>query len=176
MFEILGILFLILIFVLWLPYIMHSTKAGAPYVPLEPAVVSRVIKLAAIKPGETFCELGSGDGRIVIAAALQKAIAYGVEIVFFRVWYSRIWIHLLRLQKHASIIHQDIFEVDLSSANIVCLYLLQETNLKLQQKLDKELEKGTRVLSIAFHFPGWKPVAIDPRGPIYGPIYLYIKE
>jgi len=50
---------------------------------------------------------------------------------------------------------------------------IQETNDKLQAKLEKELKKGTRVMSVAFNFPGWEPVKIDPRGPIYGPISVY---
>ena len=157
---------------LWFPYVTQTTKTGAPFVPMEPDVVERVINLAQIKPGEVFYDLGSGDGRLVIAAAMRGARAYGVEIDFLRVWYSRAWLKLLRF-KNAQIIRKNIFEVDLSGADVVCLYLLQETNEKIQAKLKKELKPGTRVVSVAFTFPGWKPVKVDPRGTVYGPIYLY---
>lgn len=157
---------------LWFPYITQTTKTGAPFVPMEPDVVERVVNLAQIKQGEIFYDLGSGDGRLVIAAAMRGARAYGVEIDFLRVWYSRAWLKLLRLKK-AQIIRKNIFKVDLSGADVVCLYLLQETNEKIQAKLEKELRPGTRVVSLAFEFPNWKPVFIEPRGNIYGPIYLY---
>jgi SAM-dependent methyltransferase len=150
-----------------------TTNLGAPYVPLEPHVVDKIMKLAKIKPGDVYYDLGSGDGRMVIAAALLGAKAYGVEIDRARVWYSRFCIFIFGLGKRAKIIHQDIFDINLSSANVVTIYLLQETNEKIFKKLTQELKPNTRVVSAAFSFPKWKPVTIDPNGPIYGPLYLY---
>lgn len=152
---------------------MRTYKDGAPFVPMEPKVVEGVMKLVEVKKDEIFYDLGSGDGRLVIAAALRGAKAYGIEIDFLRVWYSRVWIYLLRLSKNAKIIQKNIFDVDLSNADVVCLYLLPETNEKIQNKLKKELKKGTPVVSVAFTFSGWQPEKIDPRGTIYGPIRLY---
>lgn len=150
-----------------------TTKFGAPWVPLEPHVITNVLKMAQVKPGDIVYDLGSGDGRVVIAAAHLGARAYGVEIDPFRVWYSRFCIFLFGLNKHATIIHKSIYDVDLSQANIVTTYLLQETNDKLFPKLNKELKPGTRIVSSAFNYPKLKPVAINPDGPIYGPLYLY---
>lgn len=150
-----------------------TNKNGAPFVPMEPEVVERVLKLAEVKKGDVFYDLGSGDGRLVIAAALMGASAFGVEIDRLRVWYSRFWIWLLRLAKQAKILQQDIFETDLSKADVVCLYLLQETNEKIQNKLEKELKEDARIVSVAFDFPGWKPIVIEPKSVIYGPMYLY---
>lgn len=151
----------------------HTTKFGAPWVPLEPEVVDQIFKLVKIKPGDIFYDLGSGDGRMVIAAASQGAKAYGIEVDPFRVLYSRLCIFLLGLSGRAHIIQKNIFDVDLSNANVVTIYLLQETNDKLFPKLQKELKPGTRILSSAFNFPKWQPVTVDPRGPIYGPLHLY---
>lgn len=175
MFEVLGILFFLFLIFGWGPYVMRTTKHGAPFVPLEPEVVENVMRLAKVKKGDIFYELGSGDGRIVISAALRGAKAFGVEIDLFRMIYSRIWVYLLRLQSTAKILHKNFFDVNLRNADVVCLFLLPETNEKIQSKLKKELKKGTRIVSVSFTFPGWKPVAIDPNGPIYGPIYLYIR-
>ncbi|MBN1263415.1 MAG: SAM-dependent methyltransferase [Candidatus Pacebacteria bacterium] len=157
---------------LWPTYIMLADLMGAPYVPVEPEVVKRILELAEVKKGEVFYDLGSGDGRVVIGAALKGARAYGVEIDPFRAWYSRFWLKLLRL-KQARIIRKDFFDVDLSKADVVCFFLLPETNRKLEKKLRRELKKGARVVSVSFPVPGWRPVAVDPRGPIYGPIRLY---
>lgn len=173
MFEGLGLIALLIFWLLWQLYTRSTIDDGAPFVPLAPEIVNRVVCLAEIKNGEVFYDLGSGDGRIVIAAALKGARAYGIEVSLLKVWYSRLWLFFLGLSKNAKIIHKNIFETDLSSANIISLYLLQETNDKLQEKLEKELKPGTKVISIAFDFPGWKPIKIDPNGPVYGPIYIY---
>ncbi len=173
MLDILGIIFLLCVFVYWFYYRYRSEKFGAPFVPLEPQVVERVMLHAHLKPGKIFYDLGSGDGRIVVAAALRKAKAYGVEISTSRVIYSRLWLYILRLNDRAKIIKKDLFSVNLSDADVVCMYLLQRTNNKLKDKLEKELKKGTRVISVSFSFPGWKPKIVDPLGTKYGPIYVY---
>lgn len=152
---------------------MKTTKNGAPFVPLEPEVVEEVMKLAEIKQEDVFYDLGSGNGRLVIAAALRGVKeSYGVEVDRFRVIYSRLWLKFLHL-KNAKILKKDIFETDLSNADVITLYLLPGTNNRLAEKFKKELKKGTRVVSVAFSLPGLKPVKISPKGPIYGPVYLY---
>jgi predicted RNA methylase len=173
MLELFGVGVLLLAAVFWVPYVMRTTKKGAPFVPLEPEVVEEVMKLAQIKKDDVFYDLGSGDGRLVLAAALRGAKeAYGIEIDPLRVFYSRLWLKIMRCQ-NAKILKQNIFETNLSGATVVTLYLLQETNDKLAEKLKKELPKGARVISIAFSLPGWEPVKVSPIGPIYGPVYLY---
>jgi len=151
----------------------QTTHFGAPFVPLEPHVVNRIMELAKIKPSDIFFDLGSGDGRLVIAAASLGARAYGIEIDPFRVLYSRFCIFLFGLSGRAKIIQKNIFDVDLSSADVVTIYLLQETNDKLFRKLIRELKPQTRIVSAAFNFPKWQPITIDPNGPIYGPLHLY---
>jgi SAM-dependent methyltransferase len=168
-----SLLILILILYKYSTRRNHTTKAGAPWVPLEPHVINRIFELVQIKPGDIFYDLGSGDGRMVIAAASLGAKAYGIEIDPWRVWYSRFCIFLFGLSGKAHVIKKNIFDVDISDADVVTLYLLQETNNLLFPKLKKELKPGTRVLSSAFNFPKWKPVTIDPTGPIYGPLHLY---
>ena len=154
---------------------MRTSDIGAPFVPMEPDVVQRVLKIAGVGPKDIFYELGSGDGRLVIAAALKGAKAYGLEVDKAKVAYSRFWIWLLRLP-NAKIFQKDIFKHSYEDATVVCLYLLQDTNERLQEKLEKELKPGTRIVSVAFTFPEWKTTKIDPHGTIYGPIYLYTKE
>lgn len=151
----------------WLTY----TK-DAPWVPMDADVVERVMKIAKIGPQDIFYDLGSGDGRLVIAAAMHKAEAYGIELDKLRALYSRAWIWILGLAKEAKIINQNIFEVDISEATVVCAYLIPHTHQKLKNKLAK-LKKGTRIVAVAFEFEGWTPVQVDPRGTIFGPIMLY---
>lgn len=173
MLETLGLALIVFLILFWLFSSSYTAGYGAPFVPMEAEVVEGVMRIAEVKPGEIFYDLGSGDGRLVIAAALRGARACGVEIDPLRALYSRFWIWLLRLGKNARIIRSNFFDVDLSGADIVCLYLLQETNEKIQSKLEKELRPGARIVSVAFTFPGWMPEKIDPNGTVYGPIYLY---
>lgn len=170
--EVIILLLLPVGFVLYLRW-AQNTK-DAPYVPMNVDVVERVMRIAKIGPGDVFYDLGSGDGRLVIAAALHGAKAYGVELDKLRAFYSNFWIKLLRLSKNAKVINDNLFNVDLSKATVVNTYLLPETHEKLKQKLIKELKKGTKVTAVGFEYKDWKKVKIDPRGTIYGPIYLYL--
>jgi 16S rRNA A1518/A1519 N6-dimethyltransferase RsmA/KsgA/DIM1 with predicted DNA glycosylase/AP lyase activity len=175
MWELAGILLLFAGFLLWPAYTWRTNKFGAFFVPSEIEAVENIIALAEIKKGDVFYELGSGDGRIVIAAALRGAKAYGVEIDLLRVWYSRFWIKLLRLSRNAQIIHQDFFQTKLAKADTVCLFLLPETNERLTKKLKKELKKGAKIISYAFPLKDWEPDYVDPYGGYFGPIYIYKK-
>ena len=137
-------------------------------------MVERVMKLAGLKKGQVFYDLGSGDGRLVIAAALRGAKAYGVEIDCLRVWYSRFFIWLWRLSGNAKIMDKNFFEVDLSKADVVSVFLLQETNQKMKDKLKKELKKGAKVISCTFTFDGWKPVETDlNEKSIWSPVCVH---
>jgi predicted RNA methylase len=175
MFEVIAAIFLIVVYCLIkLSSIRNNTTVfGSPWVPLEPHVVKRVMELLKIKPGDIFYDLGSGDGRLVIAAAALGARAYGVEIDRYRVWYSRFCIFLFGLNRRATIIQGNVLDVDYSSATAIQIYLLQPIVDKLYYKLTRELKPGTRIVCSAFNLSKLKPVTIDPTGPIYGPLYLY---
>lgn len=135
-----------LVYGLWRRY---TTAYGAPYVPMEAEAVERILSMAKVGKSDVFYDLGSGDGRLVIGAAMRGAKAIGIETDWFRVLYSRFWIWLLRLD-NAKIVQGNIYRKNYSDATVVCTYLLQETNDKLQKKLEKELKKGTRVVTAAF--------------------------
>jgi hypothetical protein len=154
-------------------WVRYSETFGAPFVPLEPDVVERILHMAKVGKADVFYDLGSGDGRLVIASAMKGARSVGIETDLLRVLYSRFWIRMLRLEKHAKIIHGDIFKQDLSDATVVHSYLLQETNDKLQEKLEHELKTETKVVSSAFTFSHWELLQTDPRGTPYGSLYLY---
>lgn len=128
----------------------------APYVPTKNERIKQILKLVRLKKDEIFWELGSGDGRIVLEAAKMGAISYGIEQSWIRVLYSRWQAKKLGL-KNAYFIHGDIFKQNLSSADIVFIFLLPKGVEKIEPFLKKNLKKGARVITQTFHFKGWIP-------------------
>lgn len=154
-----------------------ATDHGAPYVALDPDLVERVLRIGHVGENDILYDLGSGDGRIPITAALHfNCRAVGIEIDKLRYYYSLYQVFLLRLSERVKFYNKNFFDINLSEASVVVLYLLQDTNELLMDKLVKELKPGTRIISCAFNFPNWKPIFVDDeehRTP-YGPIYLYV--
>lgn len=130
--------------------------SDAPYVPTNMGNIRKILKLAGIKKGKKFYELGSGDGRVVLAAAKLSADSIGIEQSWIRVLYSgyKAWTSGL---KRAHFYHGNIFSKNYSDADIVYIYLLPKGVKKLESKLKKELKKGTIVITQTYHFPNWKP-------------------
>jgi precorrin-6B methylase 2 len=130
----------------------------APYVPSPHQIVDRMLELAKIKPGEKLYDLGSGDGRVVIAAAQKyEAKAIGIELSSRLVKSSQEEIKRLGLTEKASVVHGDVFDADLSDADVVILYLMRDSNNTLKPKLEKALKPGARVISHDYEIEGWKP-------------------
>ena len=130
----------------------------APFVPTPAEVVSRMLELAEIKQGDVLYDLGSGDGRIVVAAAKRFGIrAVGFEIDPVLVNDSRQIIKRAGLEELVEIREQDIRSVDFSPASVVTLYLYPAANLRLRPVLMRELKPGSRVISHDFGMGSWKP-------------------
>ena len=134
----------------------------APYVPTPHEVVSRMLELAEIKPGDVLYDLGSGDGRIVVAAAKKFGIrAVGFEIDPVLVKDSRQIIKQAGLEELVEIREQDIRTVDFSPATVVTMYLYPAANLRLRPVLMRELKPGSRVISHDFNMGSWKPDRVE---------------
>ena len=138
-----------------------ESKKIVPFVPTPQVVVDKMIELAGVRKGDVVYDLGSGDGRIVIAAARRGARAVGFEIDPDLVAESRANIQKAAVQESAEIRNQDILTVDLSGASVITMYLLPDVNLKLRPNLLKQLKPGSRVVSHAFDMGDWKPDKIE---------------
>ncbi|MEP9401335.1 class I SAM-dependent methyltransferase [Sphingomonas sp. VNH70] len=128
-----------------------------PYVPTPDTVVDAMLGLAAVRPGETLIDLGSGDGRIVLAAARAGALASGVEIDATLVDRARRNAALYGLGERARFTRANLFDVPLGQADVVTMYLLPRINLALRPRLLTELRPGTRIVTHAFDMGEWRP-------------------
>lgn len=143
-----------------------------PYVPTPRPVVEAMLDLAALTPQDYLIDLGSGDGRIVVAAARRGARALGVDIDPARVSEGYAAAQLADVGQRTAFRRQDVFDTPLGEATIVTAYLLPAINLRLRPRLLTELRPGTRVVTHAFAMGDWQPDeqrVIDGRN-----IYLWI--
>jgi predicted RNA methylase len=155
----------------------------APFVPSPVLVIQHMLKLADLRAGEVFFDLGSGDGRTVIMAAKAfGARAVGVELREDLAKKALSTIHDNGLENRVTIVNGDMFGVNLASADVIFLYLTTSANEKIRGKLEAELKKGVRVVSHDYEIVGWKPVKVDNfcENPKLGypshTIYLYKKS
>ena len=153
------------------------TKKLAPYVASPQRIVDRMLEMASIKPGDTVFDLGCGDGRILIQAAQKyQAKAVGIEIDDKLVQMTNERINSLGLQNRVRVQQGNLLEADLSSADVVTIYLLTQSNGLLRPRLEKMLKPGTRVVSYDYAVPGWKAKRIDRTEESRGGHLIYYYE
>lgn len=151
--------------------IITSTITGAdcqerdvPYVPTPYNVVERMLDAARVGPGDYVIDLGSGDGRIVIAAAMRGAIGHGVDIDPVRIREANKNKEGSGVDDHVIFLEENIFETDFSKASVITMYLLNSVNMKLRPKLLETLRPGTRIVSHSFSMNDWKPDTLIHEG------------
>jgi uncharacterized protein (TIGR03000 family) len=131
----------------------------APYKPTPNKIVEEMLKLASVKEGDVVYDLGSGDGRIVIAAVekFKAKKGVGIELAPERVKLSKENAGRAGVAGKVEIRESDLLKLtDVSEANVVTLYLLPEVNQKLKPMLQKSLKPGSRVVSHDFNMGDWK--------------------
>jgi cyclopropane fatty-acyl-phospholipid synthase-like methyltransferase len=133
----------------------------APFVQTPLEVAKKMLDLSQIKPGEVLYDLGCGDGRLIILAAKDVgAKSTGIELREDLVERARTEIKRLNLEDKVKVIQGNFFDVNISDANVITLYLTSSANERLRPKLEAELKPGARVVSHDFKVPGWKPIGI----------------
>ncbi len=157
-------------------YVALPSQPYVPWVPTRDKVIDRIFKLVELTDKDTFYDLGCGDGRVAIEAAKR----YGAKSVCIEIRQDLVAkaIEKVRregLEDKVKVIHGNFFEVPLTNATVVYMYLLTSVNRLLKPKLKKELRIGTRIVTLDFEIPGWKPVHVEDSGGWQGTIYLYVK-
>lgn len=160
--------FLVLLFAIFI--LLRPIVSGAVFYPTSDENAGIMLQLAGVKPNERAVDLGSGDGRIVIALARAGAEAHGYEINPFLVRKSRRAIQEAGLDKKALVHCRSFWRETFSSFDVVAVYGIPPIMGKLEKKLRRELKPGARVVSNTFQFPSWIPERS------LGAVYLYVKH
>jgi ubiquinone/menaquinone biosynthesis C-methylase UbiE len=140
----------------------ESGQAGKDvvWVPTSPALVEKMLDLAQVTADDFVIDLGSGDGRMVIAAAKRGARALGVEFNPKMVQLARQLAHEAGVADRATFVEDDMFEVDLSKATVLALFLLPDNLRRLEPKF-RAMPPGTRIVVNTFGIPDWNPDTTD---------------
>lgn len=141
------------------PQVPPGRAPDVIFVPTPQPVVEAMLKLAQVGPTDVIYDLGSGDGRIPIAAArLYGARGVGIDIDPERTREAIANARAAGVADKVSFVTQDLFTTDLRPATVVTLYLLPSINRRLIPKLNAELKPGTRIVSHAFDMGDIPPV------------------
>ncbi len=145
---------------------------GAPFVPTPMKAVHKILKNAGIKKGDKVYDIGAGDGRLVhFASRDYHAQAVGFEIDPFVYFFAKMrqWFW----NWEGKMVRGNFTKHDLSSANIIVCYMLPGPLAKFQKKFDRELKKGTKIISYSFSIGDWKPKKIVPKEKGVSRIFIY---
>jgi hypothetical protein len=157
------------------PYVGQPGK-DVVWVPTPPTLVDRMLEMAKVTSKDYVIDLGSGDGRNVIAAAKLGARALGVEYDSNLVQLSRKYAADAGVAERAKFVEGDMFEADISQATVLALFLLPDNLLKLKPKFEK-LRPGTRIVTNGYQIAGWEATEVGVAGGDCAPwcnAYLYI--
>ena len=149
-----------------------SRAPDVVFVPTPSDVVDAMLKLAKVTSSDVVYDLGSGDGRVLIAAAkMYGARGVGIDIDPERVREGSANAQSNNVADKVTFRQDDLFTADISPATVVMLYLSPTVNSRLAPKLMKDLKPGTRIVSHAFDLGSWKPqqrITVNDR-----PIFLW---
>ena len=151
-------------------------KPDVIYYSTPPETVNEMLRMAQIKEGDVLYDLGSGDGRIPIAAARQYGVrAVGIEIDPKLIIEAEENARAANVASLVTFRNDDMFRTSLREATVVTLYLSEKLNVLLRPKLLRELLPGTRIVSHDFRMGDWEPeeTVRVPWGKLYRTVYLW---
>jgi hypothetical protein len=157
------------------PYVGQPGK-DVIWVPTPLSLVEKMLDMAAVTAKDYVMDLGSGDGRNIIAAAKRGARALGVEYDPKLVEFSRRRAAAEGVADRASFVQGDMFEADISQATVLALFLLPGNLEQLKPRFER-LRPGTRIVTNGYQIAGWEPAEVGVAGGDCAPwctAYLYI--
>lgn len=137
------------------------------FVGSAPATVERMVRMAGLRDGETVMDMGSGDGRIVFAAAQSNPTVrgVGVDIDERLVKQSGAQAEALGLSNRVKFLHQNAFDADLSQVDVIFMWFFPELMRLVRVKILEQARPGTRVVAALWGFGSWQPDASETEAP-----------
>lgn len=171
----------VFVFIVFFLTMLAARAADAPYVPTPWSVVDAMLKIGNVGASDYLIDLGSGDGRIVIAAAKQRSVrGYGVELDPNLVRTARREAERQGVADRVTFEAENLFNIDISKASVITMYIGESVNMRLRPALLK-LKPGTRIVSHDFDLGNWRadekitvPVPEKPYGPPRSDIFLWV--
>ena len=143
-------------------WILIPALYGLPTVPTHPDRIRAALRLADLRAGEAFFDLGCGDGRtLVIAAREFKALATGIDIGPLQCLVSVGNAARNGVRHKVRVKRGNFFTANVASADVVFVYATSRELVRLQSHLARQLRSGARVVTIGSDFPDWEPAKTD---------------
>ena len=162
---------LLVLCVVALFYIIFLGVLYAPFVPSSSKKVKEILKIADLKRGQVFVDLGSGDGKVVMRAVKDYGvIGIGVELNILLNLYARFMARIFKLRNIRFIIAH-LYTYDLRNAQVVYIFLFPQMMTVLARKIKKECKQGTLIIAHGFQLPGFTPFQQIDTSPF--PTYFY---
>lgn len=152
------IMLLLLFIIVGFFFFLFDIFLELPYVATKRHKIETIINFAQIEEGETIVDLGSGDGRLLIASAKKGAIAIGYEINPFLIGITLVHAKIKGLADKISVYKSNLWKADLAIADVVFVYGRKKTMQKFEDFVYKNSKKGTRIVVNTNPFPGKKPL------------------
>lgn len=141
---------------------------GGPYVPTRLEIMERMLRLGNIEPDDVVVDLGSGDGRLVIAAmnaGARRSMGYEIHPGLTKL--SNWKIRRAGFEDRAIVLNHSMWNANLAGVNLVFLYQIPYAMGRMRKLLESQLAPGSRVVSHAFKIPGWEPEATEGNVLLY---------
>jgi len=149
-------------------WVLVPALYGLPPISTRAERIRRALELAELKPTETLYDLGCGHGRVLVMACREfGGRAVGIEVGPVQRAVSRVNAILHGVNSQVRIEPGNFYKADLSAADVIFAYLTSSHAGPLQQKLERELKRGARVVTISFDLPGWEPALFDRKNLIF---------
>jgi len=161
------LLFLLVLALAGLLWFFVPIISGIPWVPTLEGRIRKALDLAELQPGETFYDLGCGDGRVLVAAARRGAQAVGIEVSPIHCLIARLRALFAGVGGRVIVRWGNFYRFELHDANVVFWYGHSRYTAKIQAYLADRLREGTRLACLNIDFPGWQPEAIDREALVF---------
>jgi len=155
-------IFILIFFLVLASMVILPVFFGAPWHPLSDENIDRIIKFADLKPGEKFYDLGSGDGRVLIAASRENCVrGIGVEIDPIKVWLSRCFTKAAKLTNKVRICRGNMYDFDVSEADVIYLYLTHQALDRLFPEILDRIKPSVRIICYRFCIRNLEPTKVN---------------